>query len=125
MINKDFNSIAELISSFSTEKKCIEHLETLRWNNNVTSPFDKYSKIYKCANSQYRCKNTGKYFNVKTGTIFDNTKMPLQKWFCAIWLVPTQKKKVSSIQLSKDLKITQKSAWFMLQRIKDCFGINK
>lgn len=66
MINKDFNSILELISTFDTEDKCLEHLEELRWNGHVVSPFDAYSKVYKCANGKYRCKNTGKYFNVKT-----------------------------------------------------------
>jgi hypothetical protein len=58
---------------------------------------------------------------VKTGTIFDNTKMPLQKWFLAIWLATSHKKGISSLQLAKDIDITQKSAWFMLQRIRKCF----
>jgi len=124
MINKDFNSILELINAFPTEEVCVEHLEELRWNGVVISPFDSSSKVYKCAGGKYRCKNTGKYFNVKTGTIFDNTKMPLQKWFLAIWLVTSHKKGISSLQLSKDLDITQKSAWFMLQRIRNCFGIH-
>ncbi len=124
MINKDFNSIIELINTFSTEEICIKHLEELRWNQYPISPFDKDSKVYKCAGGRYRCKNTGKYFNVKTGTIFDNTKMPLQKWFLAIWIITSHKKGISSLQLGKDLKITQKSAWFMLQRIRNCFGID-
>lgn len=124
MLNKDFNSIIELIKTFSSEEICIKHLEELRWNGNPVSPFDEDSKVYKCAGGRYRCKNTGKYFNVKTSTIFDNTKMPLQKWFCAIWLATSHKKGISSIQLSKDLNITQKSAWFMLQRIRNCFGLD-
>jgi transposase-like protein len=69
------------------------------------------------------CKNTQKYFNVKTNTIFDNTKLDLQKWFLAIWIVTSHKKGISSLQLGRDLDITQKSAWFMLQRIRKCFGI--
>lgn len=123
MINQDFNSILELINAFPNDEVCIEHLEELRWGGVVVSPFDENSKVYKCANSRYRCKNTGKYFNVKTGTIFDNTKMPLQKWFLAIWLVTSHKKGISSLQLSRDIDVTQKSAWFMLQRIRNCFGI--
>ena len=70
-------------------------------------------------------KNQGKYFNVKTGTLFDNTKIPLQKWFLAVWLVTSHKKGISSIQLSKDIGVTQKTAWFMLQRIRNCFGEGK
>ncbi|MEX0291038.1 MAG: IS1595 family transposase [Flavobacteriaceae bacterium] len=124
MINKDFNSILELIQTFPDEQTCIGHLEQLRWNGNVVSPFDPTSKVYDCKGNKYKCKNSGKYFNVKTNTIFDNTKLPLQKWFLAIWLVTSHKKGISSIQLSKDIGITQKSAWFMLSRIRQCFGLN-
>ena len=124
MINQDFNSILELIQAFPDQQTCIDHLEQLRWNGNVVSPFDPTSKVYDCKGNKYKCKNTGKYFNVKTNTIFDNTKMPLQKWFLAIWLVTSHKKGISSLQLGRDLNITQKSAWFMLGRIRQCFGID-
>jgi hypothetical protein len=123
MINKDFKSILDLIKVFPNEQACIDHLEFLRWNSNVISPFDAISKVYKCKGNKYRCKNTGKYFNVKTDTLFDNTKIELQKWFLAIWIVTSHKKGISSLQLGRDLNITQKSAWFMLQRIRNCFGI--
>lgn len=123
MINQDFNSILDLIRAFPYEKTCIKHLKSLRWNGNVISPFDASSKVYVCKDNKYKCKNTGKYFNVKTDTLFDNTKMELQKWFLAIWIVTAHKKGISSLQLGRDLNITQKSAWFMLQRIRKCFGI--
>lgn len=74
MINKEFNSIIELLEAFPNEQSCVNHLEQLRWEDNTISPFDEYSKVYKCKNNKYRCKNTGKYFNVKTNTLFDNTK---------------------------------------------------
>jgi transposase-like protein len=122
MIKTNFNTILDLVNAFPDEQSCIEHLERLRWNGNIVSPFDEVSKVYKCANSRYRCRNTGKYFNVKTATLFDNTKVKLQKWFLAIWLVTSHKKGISSIQLSKDIGVTQKTAWFMLQRIRNCFG---
>ena len=124
MINQDFNSILELINTFPDEETCILHLENLRWNGHVVSPFDAYSKVYKCANNRYRCKETGKYFNVKTSTLFDNTKVKLQKWFIAIWLVTSHKKGISSLQLARDIRVTQKTAWFMLQRIRACFDID-
>jgi transposase-like protein len=124
MFNKEVKSILDLINAFPTEQSCIDHLEILRWNGNVVSPFDPTSKVYDCKGNKYKCKNTGKYFNVRTNTIFDNTKMPLQKWFLAIWIVTSHKKGISSLQLGRDLNITQKSAWFMLQRIRNCFGIN-
>ncbi|WP_291968180.1 IS1595 family transposase [Maribacter sp.] len=124
MINQDFNSIIDLIKAFPTQQSCIDHLEQLRWNGNVVSPFDSESKVYNCKGNKYKCKNTGKYFNVKTNTIFDNTKIELQKWFLGIWLVTSHKKGISSLQLGRDLNITQKSAWFMLSRIRQCFGID-
>ena len=123
MFNKEVKSILDLIKAFPSEQDCIDHLEILRWNGNVVSPFDPTSKVYNCKGNKYKCKNTGKYFNVKTNTIFDNTKMELQKWFMAIWLVTSHKKGISSLQLGRDLGITQKSAWFMLQRIRNCFGL--
>jgi len=125
MINAEFNTILDLIKAFPDEQSCIDHLESLRWvNGNVVSPFDPSSKVYKCANNRYRCKETSKYFNVKTSTLFDNSKIELQKWFLAIWLVTSHKKGISSIQLSKDIGVTQKTAWFMLQRIRNCFGFD-
>lgn len=117
---KNFNSLLDLINTFPTEEKCIQYLEHIRWNVNVISPFDSSSKVYKCSKGYY-CKNTNKMFNVKTGTIFENTKIPLQKWFISIWLITSHKKGISSIQLSKDINVTQKTSWFMLQRIRNCF----
>lgn len=118
----EFNSILELINKFPTESHCIEHLEAIRWNGNVVSPFDAESKVYKCAGSKYKCKTTGKYFNVRTATIFEDTKMPLQKWFMALYLFSSHKKGISSHQLARDLNITQKSAWFVLHRLRYAFN---
>lgn len=123
MINKDFKSILDLIKAFPDEQTCITHLEELRWNGDVVSPFDSISTVYKCKGNKYKCKNTGKYFNVRTATLFDNTKIDLQKWFIAIFLITSHKKGISSLQLGRDLDVTQKTAWFMLQRIRNCFGI--
>ena len=123
MINTNFNSIIELLQAFPDDQTCIDYLEAQRWNDIVVSPFDASSKVYKCKGNKFKCKNTKKYFNVKTGTMFDNTKVPLQKWFLAIWLVTSHKKGISSLQLHRDLNVTQKTAWFMLQRIRKCFGI--
>jgi len=116
-----FKSLLDLIKAFPDEQTCINHLETLRWNGVVVSPFDAESKVYKCANNRYKCKNTGKYFNVKVGTIFEDTKIPLQKWFMALYIFSSHKKGISSHQLAKDIDVTQKSAWFMLHRLRYAF----
>lgn len=71
-------------------------MEQVRWTDgNVVSPYDKDSKVYKCKNNQYKCKNTGKMFNVKTGTLFENTKIEFQKWFVAIFLITSLPKGTS------------------------------
>lgn len=117
----EFKSIFDLLKAFPTEQSCIDHLEKLSWNGNPVSPFAPESKVYKCAGNKYKCKNTGKYFNVRTGTIFDNTKIPLQKWFLALYVFSSHKKGISSHQLAKDISVTQKSAWFLLHRLRYAF----
>lgn len=117
----EFKSIFDLIKAFPTEQSCIDHLERLRWNGVPVSPFDANSKVYKCAGNKYKCKNTGKYFNVRTNTIFDNTKIPLQKWFMALYVFSSHKKGISSHQLARDVTVTQKSAWFLLHRLRYAF----
>lgn len=120
MINFEaFSSLFELLEAFPTEESCVRYLEDLIWKDGVVSPFDPESKVYTCAKG-YKCKNTGKIFNVRTGTIFENTKLSLRKWFMAVWLILSHKKGISSLQLSRDIRVTQKTAWFMLQRIRGC-----
>lgn len=112
------NSIPALYKQFPNEEACIKHLEAINWHGKPISPFDKMSKVYKLKNGDYRCKNTGKNFTVKTGTMFEKTKIDLQRWFVAIWLVVNHKAGLSSYQLAKDINVTQKTAWFMLTKIR-------
>lgn len=123
MLHFKFKSIGDLIKEFPTEESCIEYLEYIRWRDGVVSPYDPDSTVYKCKNHMYKCKNTGKFFNVKTGTMFEASKLPLQTWFIAVWMVLTHKKGVPSCQLAKDLGVTQKTAWYMLQRIRLCLSV--
>jgi len=67
--NFNFKSVIELINTFNTEAKCIKYLEKIRWNDNVISPFDATSQVYKCKNNTYYCVNTNKKFNVKNKTL--------------------------------------------------------
>ena len=117
----EFKSIFDLLKAFPTEHSCINHLENLSWAGTPVSPFDAASKVYKCAGNKYKCKSTGKYFNVRTNTIFDNTKIPLQKWFLALYVFSSHKKGISSHQLARDISVTQKSAWFLLHRLRYAF----
>ena len=124
LIKLQFNSLFDLLKTFNSEQACINYLEKLRWSKTgVISPFDSTSKVYSCAGNKYKCKNTGLYFNVRTNTIFDCTKITLQKWFISLWLITSHKKGISSHQLAKDINVTQKTAWFILQRIRHCFDL--
>ena len=115
-----FKSISGLLTVFPTEQAIIDYLEKQRWNGNVISPYDPNSKVYFCPSiNQYKCKNTGKFFNVKTGTTFANTKLKLRDWFIATYLFTSRKKGISSCQLARNLNITQKSAWYLLDDLRD------
>ncbi|WP_309642189.1 hypothetical protein [Flavobacterium sp.] len=125
MINHEFKSIPDISKAFPSEQICIDHLEKLRWEYYIVSPFDASSKVYQCPNNTYKCKNSGKYFNVKTGTIFHNSKIELQKWFVAIWLITESQKNMTSVALGKELNITQKTAWYIIKRIKSYYQLEK
>lgn len=117
-----FNLKAQTLSAmyelFPTERACIKHLETINWHGNPVSPFDRTSKVYKLGNGKYRCKNTKRNFTVRTGTMFEKTKISLRKWFIAIWIEVNHKTGISSYQLASDIGVTQKTAWYMLHKIR-------
>lgn len=108
--------------TFPNEESCVKYFEKIRWEGKVTSPFDPSSKVYKCKNGKYRCKNSGNYFDVKTGTPFANTKLPFRYWLYAMFLFLSHKRGVSSCQLARDLGVTQKTAWNMLHKLRFYMG---
>jgi len=121
MDSKDIpNSLIEMIRYFSDVDVCLDFVAALRWmDGKVVCPhcegknagFLKTRRIWKCR----VCR---KQFSVKTGTIFEESPIALDKWLMAIWLVVNCKNGVSSYEIARDLKVTQKSAWFMLHRIR-------
>ncbi|KLL01547.1 MAG: transposase [Mycoplasmataceae bacterium RC_NB112A] len=114
----EFTNIPNLLKLID-EKVFIKHLEKIIWKGGeLISPFDFISKVYRYANGKYGCKNTGKYFTVKNGTIFENSKLPLWKWFYALHMHSDYRKRVSSWQLAKNIETTQTTAWFILHRLR-------
>lgn len=69
----------------------------------------------------YRCKDCRKHFSVRTSTVLEESRLPLQKWLIAIYMMTTARKGIPSTQMAKELGITQKSAWFLAQRIREAF----
>lgn len=118
---KTFKSILEFQKHFSSEEKCREYLEQQRWNGTPACPFCgslnvcrfTNGKIFKCREKQCRSK-----FSVTVGTIYENTKIPLQKWFLATYILAVHSKGISSLQLASWLGVTQKTAWHLNHRIR-------
>jgi len=114
-----FKTLFDVVKIFSNEDICREHLKKMRWDDNPFCPHCGATRIYHFSDGKrYKCAECRKKFTVTVGTIFEDSKIPLQKWFMAIWLVTSHKKGISSIQLGKDLGVTQKTAWFMLHRLR-------
>lgn len=108
----------EFIQIVKDENACYDLYEQWKWGDKVVSPFDSTSKVYKCKNHKYKCKNTNRYFTVKTGTCFANSKIPFTKWFYVMWLFAQGKRGISSYQVSRDIDVSQKTAWRMLHKIR-------
>ncbi len=120
MINfAKFNNIISLTSYFNTKEKCQQAIIESRWaDGDVVCPYCGVHHCSKRGDGRFRCNHCLKNFSCLVGTIFENTKLPLIKWFVAMYLISSHKKGVSSHQLSRDLDITQASAWYMLQKIR-------
>jgi transposase-like protein len=117
---KIFNSILELATFFDTDLKCRQYLASKVWQDSKpVCPHCKHEEVYHFSDGKrYKCKECKKQFTVTVGTIFEGSHIPLQKWFMAGYLISAHKKGISSLQLSRDLNITQKSAWYMLHRYR-------
>ena len=125
-----FNSFAKMLEVLPTDEACRNYLEQIRWNGTPTCPHCatvdnnayrlKTKGIFK---GMYKCRSCQQRFTVTVKTMFEDSHLPLRKWFIAIYIFSSHKKGISSHQLAKDLGITQKSAWFMLGRIREAFRV--
>ncbi len=124
---KTFKSIIDFQKEFNSEEKCKAYLEELRWGSTPACPFCgsinvhrfPNGKIFKCRERLCRSK-----FSVTVGTIYENTKIPLTKWFLATYILSVHSKGISSLQLANWLGITQKSAWHLNHRIREMLTNN-
>lgn len=124
---KTFASILEFQKEFDTDEKCRVFLEQQRWGNDAACPFCgslnvtrlKNGKRFQC--NEKECRNK---FSVTVGTILQSTKIPLTKWFLAMYILSNHSKGISSLQLASWLNITQKSAWYLNHRIREMLKDN-
>jgi len=124
---KTFKNIFDFQAHFNAEEKCREYLEQQRWGNTPACPccgsnnvhrFATNNRIFKCCEKECRKK-----FSVTVGTIYENTKIPLTKWFLATYILAVHSKGISSLQLASWLGVTQKTAWHLNHRIREMLKI--
>jgi transposase-like protein len=111
--------LPKLIERFGSEDKCHAYLEELRWPNGVKCPrcgSDKISRIK--ARRQFDCDGCRYQFSVRVGTVLQDSKLPLWKWFLAVYMMGESRKGVSANQLKRMLGVSYKTAWFLCHRIR-------
>lgn len=122
---KNAMSIYQFLEKFPDNIAVQDYLESRRWKNGITCPTCQSDKIMSRKGSRkgcHRCNSCHREFTVRTGTIFECSKVPLRKWFYAIHSMVISRKGISSVQLAKELGVTQKTAWFMLHRLREACG---
>ena len=120
-------NLKEVMAQLGDESECRAYMEQMRWNGNVNCPHCGEHKPYKLADGKsYRCraKTCKKDFTVTVGTVFENSKVPLSTWIAATYILSAHKKGISSCQLARDLGVTQKTAWFVLHRLRLILGVD-
>jgi transposase-like protein len=112
-------NLLEVISKFPDHQSCINYLEGIRWQHEPECPYCKSKQCSKRKGTQrYQCNNCNSSYSVLVGTIFEDTKLSLPKWFLAISLMLNAKKGLSSLQLGRDIGVNRKTAWYLQMRIR-------
>ena len=116
-------NLLTLIDDYSTDAKCRELLERLRWPNGVACiRCGSMSTSEIESRNQYDCNDCRYQFSVTVGTIMHDSHLPLRKWFLAIYLMCESKKGISALQLKRTLGVAYKTAWYLCHRIREAMG---
>src|SRR5437588_11435979 len=113
-------TLQQAIQYYSDEQVCIDAVADMRWPNGVpVCPACGHKEHYYLkTQKRWKCKECYKQFTVKLGTVFEDSPISLTKWLPALWMLCNCKNGISSYELSRGLGISQKAAWFMLQRLR-------
>ena len=110
-------NIIEFEQRFKNEHGCIDYLKKTR---GTACPNCKHKKTYEYKNGKlFKCANCKKQFSLRVGTIFENSPLPLKKWFMAIFLMNNNKKGISSVELGEKIGVRQGTAWHMYHRVRE------
>ncbi len=115
------HSLQAAIQYFSDMDTCVDYMQAVRWPDGVACPrcgssevrYIKTRYLWEC-----KAKHPKRQFSAKVGTVFEDSPIGLDKWFLAVWMLANCKNGVSSYEIARDLRVTQKTAWFMLHRIR-------
>jgi transposase-like protein len=112
-------TLQEAIKYFSDPDTCVTFMAMLRWPDGVACPICEGKAVsYLSTRRLWKCKACKKQFSVKVGTVMEDSPISLDKWLCAIWLIANAKNGISSCEIHRALGVTQKTAWFLLHRIR-------
>lgn len=114
-------SLLEAISYFSDTERAFDFVKALRWPDGVVECPRCFGKEHSFLTTRriWKCKKCKRQFSLKVGTIFEDSPIGFDKWLAAIWLIANSKNSISSHELARALKVTQKTSWFMLHRIRE------
>ena len=117
---KEMSIIEFLSKRFPNEEKAMAFFAEKRWGRNILCPYCESGAVCEIAGKQpYKCNDCNTKFTVKTGTIMEGSKVPVRIWLLAMFIMGGSRKGISSVQLAKNLGVTQKTAWYMAHRIRE------
>ena len=112
-------TLQQAIQHFSDEQVCIDAVAAMRWPDGPECPACGHKEHYYLkTQKRWKCKDCSKQFSVKVGSIFEDSAIPLNKWLVALWMLVNCRNGVSSYEVARTVGITQKSAWFVLHRLR-------
>jgi transposase-like protein len=115
--------ILEIVKRYGTQEQCIAKLEELKWKGKPVCPYCKSETSSKRKGSfRHQCRSCNASYSVLVGTIMESTKLPLPKWFLAMFLIINAKKGISSLQLARDLGVNKNTGWYLQKRIRQAMN---
>lgn len=122
MLNRDTLSAFDLFQKFPNEEAAQKYFEQRRWSHEPVCGHCGSVSVVECKGHKpmpYRCKDCRKHFSVRTGTVLAESRLPLQKWLLAIYMLTSAREGIPTTQMVRELGVTQKTAWFLAQRIRE------
>jgi transposase-like protein len=117
--------LIKMVEKYNTKGKCIAYLEKQRWSDKPICPYCSSTRSSKKTQEfRHTCHNCKRSYSVLVGTIFESTKLAINKWFAAICLILDAKKGISSLQLARDLHVNKNTAWYLQKRIRKAMQDN-